>query len=153
MKGDDMQQAVTARTPVHLWIVGILSLLWNCIGAADYLMTRLRNDAYFESMMPSVPPATFYAYVDAMPLYAQVGWGLGVWGAFAGSLLLLIRSKYAFHAFALSMIGIVFGIGYQLMTPPPGSEGAGKIIMYAVIAIGAALLYYSWKQRARGVLR
>ena len=27
-----MQQTVTARTPMHLWIVGILSLLWNCIG-------------------------------------------------------------------------------------------------------------------------
>jgi hypothetical protein len=149
-----MQQAVAVRTPVHLWIVGILSLLWNCIGAADYLMTRLHNDAYFQSMMPGVPPATFYAYVDAMPLYAQIGWGLGVWGAFAGSLLLLIRSRYAFHAFALSMIGIILGIGYQLfISPPPGSEGAGKIIMYAVILIGAALLYYSWKQRAKGVLR
>jgi hypothetical protein len=150
-----MQQAATARTPVHLWIVGILATLWNCIGVADYLMTRLRNDSYFESMMPGVSPATFYAYVDAMPLYAQIGWGLGVWAGIAGSLLLLIRSKYAYHAFALSMLGIIFGIGYQIFIAPPPGTGAAmeKVIPWLVIIFGAALLYYSWKQRAKGVLR
>ena len=29
------------RTPVHLWIVGILALLWNLMGAFDYLATQL----------------------------------------------------------------------------------------------------------------
>ena len=150
-----MQQAVAARTPAHLWIVGILSLLWNCIGAADYLMTRLRNDAYFEKMMPGVSPATFYAYVDSMPLYAQVGWGLGVWAGLAGSLLLFVRSKYAFQAFAFSMVGIVFGLGYQIFISPPPGTGAAmeKVIPWMVVVIGAALLYYAWKQRAKGVLR
>ena len=35
-----MQQAVSARAPAHLWIVGILSLLWNAFGCYDYLMTN-----------------------------------------------------------------------------------------------------------------
>jgi hypothetical protein len=38
-----MQQAVAARTPVHVWIVGILSLLWSCVGCYDYVMTRMHN--------------------------------------------------------------------------------------------------------------
>ena len=38
-----MQQAVSARAPAHLWIVGILALLWNCFGCYDYLMTAMRQ--------------------------------------------------------------------------------------------------------------
>src|SRR4051794_26134513 len=73
----DMQQAVTARTPVHLWIVGVLSLLWNCFGAYDYLMSHMRNMDYLGSM--GGDPNRMLAYMDGMQMYAKVGWGLGVW--------------------------------------------------------------------------
>ena len=33
------------KTPVHLWIVGIVTLLWNALGAANYLMTQRAGDA------------------------------------------------------------------------------------------------------------
>ena len=36
-----MDQALKA--PIHLWIVGILSLLWNSFGGYNYTMTRTRN--------------------------------------------------------------------------------------------------------------
>ena len=35
----------SAKTPVHLWIVGALATVWNAFGAFDYLMTQTRNDA------------------------------------------------------------------------------------------------------------
>ena len=28
-----------AKAPVHLWIVGILAVLWNAVGAFDYFAT------------------------------------------------------------------------------------------------------------------
>ena len=34
------------RTPVHLWIVGVLALLWNLMGAFDYLATQLELEFY-----------------------------------------------------------------------------------------------------------
>ena len=51
-----MQQAVSARAPVHVWIVGIVSLLWNAFGCYDYVMTRMRNTDYLAKMMPKVDP-------------------------------------------------------------------------------------------------
>ena len=33
-----MQEAVQARTPAHVWIVGILATLWNAFGAYDYII-------------------------------------------------------------------------------------------------------------------
>ena len=31
----------SVRTPWHLWVVGILTLLWNSVGGFSYTMTRL----------------------------------------------------------------------------------------------------------------
>ena len=151
-----MQEAVSARTPAHLWIVGILSLLWNCFGAYDYVMTRTRNMDYLSSM-PGVDANEMLAYVDAFPLHAQIGWGLGVWGALLGSVLLLMRSRFAVHAFAVSMLGVVLSLVWSLAMgpPPPAGTDQGMMAMmpYVIIIIAAALLYYAWRQRANGVLR
>ncbi len=36
--------APRTRTPVHLWIVGVLALLWKGMGAFDDLATQMRPD-------------------------------------------------------------------------------------------------------------
>ena len=151
-----MQQAVSARTPAHLWIVGALATLWNSFGCYDYLMTRMRNTDYIKSAMPGVDPNAALAWVDAMPIYAQIGWGLGVWGGLLGVVLLLMRSRYAVWAFAVSMVGIVLSLGYQIVVAPPlagADTGINKIIPYVVIAMGFALLVYANAMLKKAVLR
>ena len=153
---DAMQDGGRARAPVHLWIVGILALLWNAIGCYDYLMTRMRNTDYLASMMPEVDPNAMLAWVDAFPIWAQFGWGLGVWAGLLGSLLLLIRSRWAELTLGLSLVGAVLGLGYQIAAAPPvpGSTGGMMEIMpYVIIAIALALFLYARAMRAKGVLR
>ncbi len=144
------------KTPVHLWIVGVVSLLWNSFGATDYFMTRTRGAAWIDQMMPGADSAAFMAYINGFPLWASIGWALGVWGAVLGSLLLLLRSRHAVLTFAVSLVGAVAGLGYQLMNPlnlPQVTEGAGAVMPYVIIAIAALLLWYARRQRASGVLR
>ena len=62
-------------------------------------------------------PQVILAYIDGMPMYAHVGWGLGVWMALLGAILLLMRSRYAVHAFALSLIGAVVSFAAQYLGP------------------------------------
>jgi hypothetical protein len=148
-----MQEAVSARTPAHLWIVGILSFLWNCFGGYDYTMTRLKNVNYLSQMGD---PNTILAYIDGMPMYAQIGWGLGVWGALLGSVLLLMRSRYAVHAFAVSLLGAILSFGAQYMGPPPPAEMSSGMMKYVpifIIALAAAQLWYAWREAREGVLR
>lgn len=144
------------KAPITYWIVAVLALVWNIFGAVDYLMTRLRNESYLKASMPDVDPQVMLAYVDSLPLHAQIGWGLGVWGAVAGALLLLLRSRFAVHAFALSLIGIVLSIGYSLaLGPPPpagADQGMGKVMPYVIIVVGVALFVFARSQRAKGVL-
>ena len=152
-----MQQSVESRAaPVHLWIVGILSLLWSGFGCYDYVMTRMRDTDYLASMMPTVDPNAMLAWIDAFPIWAQFGWGLGVWMGLLGSALLLIRNRWAVHAFALSLIGAVLGLGYQIAMAPPlaGAEGPMfTIVPWVIIGIALFLFLYARAQRASGVLR
>ena len=151
-----MQDAVSARTPAHLWIVGAIATLWNAFGCYDYLMSRMRNTDYLASMMPTVEPNVMLAWVDAFPVWAQFGWGLGVWGGLAGGLLLLMRKRWAVWALGLSFIGAVLGLGYQITAAPPlpGAEGAMFDAMpYVIILFALALFLYARAMEKKGVLR
>ena len=149
-----MQESGTARTPAHLWIVGALALVWNGFGCLDYVMSRTRNADYLKSMMPDVDPQAMFDWMDAFPIWASFGWGLGVWLGLAGSVLLLMRNRHAVWAYGLSLVGAVLGLGYQLANPMPQIEGFMATGMpLVIIAVAAALFVYARSLHKKGVLR
>jgi hypothetical protein len=145
-----MTEAV--KTPWHLWVVGIVSLLWNAFGAFDYVMTKLKNPEYMAAFTPE-QQAFFYGF----PLWANVGWALGVWGSVLGSVLLLARSRHAVIAFLLSLVGLAISSVYQFGMHYGDLErmfGAFPMIFTALIwIIVIALFLYARAQAAKGVLR
>ena len=150
-----MATVAESRTPMHLWIVGVVSLLWNSFGAYDYTMTRMRDADYIASMMPGVDPNAIFAWVDSFPLWAQTAWALGVWGSFVGSILLLLRNRWAVWSFGISLLGAVLSFGYQLggANPMPGDPGTmGTIMPIVIILIVIALFAYSRAMEKKGVL-
>jgi hypothetical protein len=140
------------RTPWHLWVVGILSLLWNAGGAYDYLMTQLGNEAYLA--MLTEPQRAMLAQ---RPVWFDAVWAIGIWGSVAGSLLLLLRSRLAVWAFALSFGGLVLAAVWQYGIVSPSAlevSGIGSAVFSAVIAVVIVLLWvYARAMAARGVLR
>ena len=146
-----MQQAVSARTPAHVWIVGFLSLLWNAFGCYDYYMTKTANQAYLSKF-----PADVVAYSNSLPAWTTAFWALGVWGGLAGAILLLGRSRYSVAAYGLSLIGAVVGLGYQMfMTEMPASMKAGAMayMPWVIIVIAAFQFWYSRSAEKKGALR
>ena len=146
----------TTKTPVHLWIIGGIALLWNAFGCYDYLMTRTKGAAYIKSMMPTIDGEAFMAYVNAFPIWASVGWGLGVWGGLVGAILLLMRHRWAVPALLASFVGAVLGLGYQIANPSgiAGTDGGGGAIFpYVIIAIALTLFVYARAMRIKNVLR
>ena len=59
------------RTPAHLWIVGLLALLWNAYGCFEYLMMVTANADY----MAKIPPEQL-AYMDTLPSWLTAFWAL-----------------------------------------------------------------------------
>ena len=117
-------------------------------------MSLTKGEAY---MRASGMSDAMIAYYNAMPTWMYGPWVLGVWGAVAGSILLLLRSRFAVHAFALSLLGAVVSLLYGQFidkAPPPPPEMAIMASMpYIIVLIAAFLAWYAWTMGKKGVLR
>jgi hypothetical protein len=141
-----------ASTPWHLWAVGLVSLLWNCFGGYDYVMSMTGNLAWFELMGFG---AEEVAWVDGLPTWSKAAWAIGVWGSVLGSLLLLLRSKLAVTAYLLSLAGALVSFLYQMSVDKPASMSGGMaaIAPVVIMILIVAQWYYARRQAAAGVLR
>jgi hypothetical protein len=140
------------KTPWHIWVVGLVTLIWHAGGAYDYLMTMTRNAGYL-AMIPEPDRAAVLAYMDSMPTWAASTWALGVWAAVAGSLLILLRSRHAFVAFVLALIGLIGTNYYTLALAPasPMTQMTPSTLLFtaAILAVLlGALVYSRWQIRA-----
>jgi hypothetical protein len=141
---------LSVRVPWHLWVVGVVSLLWNTFGCYDYTMTKLRDADYLAQFPPEMMPV-----LDAFPALVSAAWAFGVWGALAGSVLLLLRSRYAVHAFAVSLVGLAASTIYQAGIDMPASMRTTAMLVMNVVIWAAALffLWYALRQRKAGLLK
>lgn len=143
----------TPRVPWHLWAMGILGLLWNSFGGYDYIMTRFRDMDYLD-MASGGHGKVILDWIDRMPMLAQVLWPLGVWMSVLGSILLLMRSRHAVGAFALSLIGAAgsFAMQFASSIPPEVDTPAAKIMPLVILALIVWQWRYAHRQRAAGLL-
>src|SRR4051794_9079693 len=130
-------RAMPSRRPIHLWLVGILSLLWNCFGAFDYTATEMRLGFYTKQFT-----AEQMAYVSSLPGWEVAAWALGVWGALAGSIGLLLARRWAVWAFAVSLVGLAVSSLYMFGLSTVKVQGGQIGIMTAVWVIAILLQVY-----------
>ena len=145
-----------SKTPVHLWIVGVLALLWNGMGAFDYLATQLELDFYMSQFTPEQ-----LEYFNSFPKLMTACWAFAIWGAVAGTIGLLLAlfpdawisqftSDPATQASARTYIYIVgpcfafHGLGLSLYF---ASQGANAMVwpvaataLRITVAVGGALI-------------
>lgn len=140
------------KTPIHLWIVGLVSLVWNAGGATDYVLTQIGHPEY--TAMLTEAQRAFFAEV---PPWFEAAWAIGVWGAVLGSLLLLLRLEVAGTAFAISLIALFFSSIYSMGIAKPSSLDmmtTGQAVFTAAIYVVAILLWvYTRAMGRRGLLR
>ena len=146
----DAEETTKERTPWHLWLVGVVGLLWSAMGALDYVMTQTRNEAYLSEFTPEQ-----LAFFLGLPAWIDAAWAIGVWGGVVGCLLLLLRRGVAVWVLLASFIAAVltaihnylFANGMEVM------GGAFALVFSAVILIVAlALPLYARAMQKRGVL-
>lgn len=139
----------TAKTPIHLWIVGVLAVLWNAGGAFDYSATQLRLEFYMSQFTPEQ-----LDYFYSFPVWMDAAWAIAVWSSLLGSLLLLFRKSLAVWLFAAALLGLAVSTLYNFVLAN-GLEamGPGAAIFTAVIwLIAIFLFFYSRAMAKKGVL-
>jgi hypothetical protein len=140
----------TTRAPWHLWVIGVIALLWNAIGANDYIMTETKNQRYMSGFTPEQ-----LAFFYGLPAWVVAAWAIGVWGGVLGSLLLLFRRRLAVWVFLVSLLGVVVTAFHNFVLSNVMSVmgGASAVVFMAVIFLIALGLYlYARAMNKRGVL-
>jgi hypothetical protein len=138
-----------AKAPIHLWIVGVLALLWTFMGVFDYLATQFRMESYMSAFTEEQ-----LDYFYGFPAWAVAGWALAVWIGLAGAVGLLLRRKWAFAAFVISLAGLALSSLYTLVLTN-GLEIMGStatVMTVAIWVISIFLVWYSRQQAKAGVL-
>jgi len=142
--------------PWHLWVVGILALMFTCFGAYDYVMSQTGNRDYIGAAVEpmGIEADVAVTYFSSFPFWADLVWAIGVWGAVAGAVLLLARRAWAYPALLASLAGLVGSNAYGVANPVPGmTDSAMAYAMIAVVfAVMLALALYARALKVRGVL-
>ena len=141
---------LSIRVPRHLWIVGVLAVLWNAIGAFDYTASQLRLDFYMSQFTPEQ-----LEYFYGFPTWAVACWATAVWFALAGSVGLLLRGRWAVWLFGISIVAMVLTALYSyVLSDGIAMMGSGALVFTGVIwAIAFFLFFYARAMSKRGVLR
>jgi hypothetical protein len=140
------------KAPWQLWLVGVFATLFNAVGVFDFVMSRLQGDKYLASAGMTPQQIAHYAQ---MPGWMLVVWAVGVFGAFAASVLLLMRRRSALPVFVVSLVAFFTSLLYTYVLTNGGAVmGQQMAIMSAVIALLLVLFsVYAWRMGLRGVLR
>lgn len=143
---------MTIKTPWHLWLVGVIAVLFNAIGVFDFVMSMAQGASYMASA--GMTPDQIAHYLE-MPLWMKAVWAIGVWGAILGSVLILLRNKLAFAVFGVSLAAFLFSLIYTYVLTDGGEIMGGQMAITSVV-ITVLLLFFMWYSRLmakRSVLR
>ncbi|MBA6411900.1 hypothetical protein H2508_02095 [Parahaliea sp. F7430] len=139
------------RIPWHLWLVGALSLVWNSIGAFDYLMTSTRNEQYMGRFS-----AELLDYFYAMPVWAIACWAIAVWSGVLGSIFLLLRKRLAVWALFLSFLTAIATTVYGFMfadRPEVMNEPLSLLLSAMIVVLAFVFFFYAGIMNSRNILR
>lgn len=135
-----MASSAESGQPTAVKVATWLGLLWNILGACLYLWAKFDPEGSAAGASPAMQD-----YIANMPLYAHVGWSLGIWGSLLGSVLMVMRRRQAVQAFLVSLLGALASFGAQLR-----AEVLDPGMTVFIVAVIALLLWLSRREVAAG---
>ena len=140
-----------ATRPWHLSLIGVLAFLWFLGGAIEYLLFR-----FAPGLLEGRVPEVFLVLAREMPLWAAIGWAVGVWAGLLGAVLLWLRDGAAVLTLVLSFLGLVAVLAWFLGSGggPPMAALTDPIAwaLAAACVIGFLLWLYARELKTHGHL-
>ena len=146
---------MATSAPKHLYIIGILVLLWNSIGVTDFVMTMTENATWAQMAIDNGSVTRDqYDYFYSFPWWSNIPWGLAVFSGFAGMICLLMRKRMAVDLLILSAVMALVSNSFLVLfldwTEMMGTAALGMCGFVVLLAAGVA--FYARKMRDAGVL-
>ena len=135
--------AAPAKTPWHLWLVGVIAVLFNAVGVFDFVMSMARGADYMASAGMTRDQVAHY---QGMPVWMTIVWAVGVFSAFLASFLLLLRRKLALPVFVVSLAAFLISLLYTYVLTDGGAVMGQQMAITSAIITGL-LIFFSWYSR------
>ena len=128
----------SSKPPTWFWVVTVLGILWNALGALAYL-----GQAYMTDEVKAALPEDQLQLMEATPAWVTGAFAVAVWGGLLGCIFLLFRKRWAKPVLLVSLLGIVLQIGYSfLMTNAMQVYGTLQAVVMPLLVIAIGLLLY-----------
>jgi len=140
------------KTPWHIWLIGVIAVLFNFIGVFDFVMSMAKG-AEYQARAGMTPDQI--AHYQQMPSWMMVVWAVGVFGAFLASILLLLRRKPALPVFIVSLAAFLISLLYTYVLTDGGAVMGQKMAIASAVIAGL-LIFFIWYTRfmtMRSVIR
>ncbi len=129
------------KPPVWFWIVSVIALIWNGLGVDGYLGQAYNTERYRSSFTPEQLEIAANA-----PSWIMRAFAVAVFAGVIGSIALLLRKKWAFSFYLISLIAVIVQMGYFLINGHHDNIGMTiSIILFAMF-----LLWFSKKSISIG---
>ena len=143
-----MTKSVTIKPPAWFWIVSVVALLWNLLGAMAYLA-----QAFITDEGKGMLPADQLELLENTPAWATAAFAIAVWGGVLGCIGLLVRKKWARPVLLVSLLGILVQMSYAFfMTNATEVYGTaqGVVMPLLLIVIGIGLVLFAKSSQNKG---
>lgn len=142
-----MEQQTKSAVPLWYWVIAAVALLWNLLGCVFFATELFAQEAFMETMTEAQK-----AWVRSIPGWIYFVYGLAVSTGVTGSIGLFLRKGWSSVMFAICLVAVAVQMGYTMIIGGglQVSGPSGLIMPSVVVAIAAALLWFSWLARSRG---
>ena len=130
------------------WLIAILALLWNSLGAANMVWQLMGNA--LENM-----PESHQAIIEGRPFWATAGFAVSVVGGALGAVLLLMKKRLAVHVFMAGLVGTVITMIHTVLigsTKVTFSLGEVFVMIILPLIVSAILVWYAKQVAAKSWL-
>ena len=140
----------TNKPNTIFWIIGVIALLWNLLGVANYLGQAYKVDAIMGGLTEEQA-----GLINNLPAWMTALFALAVFFGLFGSIALLMRKKIAVSLFAISFLTATIQQLYWLFGTNMieiFAESQPYLMPIIVIVFCVFLVWYSKEQRKKGVI-
>lgn len=136
-----MTNQSTTKPPIWFWVISVIALIWNGMGVAQYLGQAYQTESWRSSLTDEQ-----FEIISNLPSWLTAAFAIAVFAGVLGSLGLLLRKKWAYYLFVLSLLAVVLQMGYILIQ----GHADNMFMTISIIVFSIFIAWFSKKAISKG---
>lgn len=137
-----MTNSIT-KPPIWFWIVSVVALIWNAMGVMQYLAQAYNTENFREQYT-----ADQLELIANTPSWVIAVFAIAVFTGLFGSIALLLRKKWAYSLFLISLIAVAAQMIYNLFIAKAVDVYGTAALITSIMILIFAVLFLLFSKKA-----